>query len=158
MLVEFSFGPFLGPFGSKFHLSISKVKLVIRNCVIRVGSSSRSLGGCPPAPAKLRFHFLNFFGVKWGKVESGIPDDGAPSKFSELPPSKVFSLKGLWGVYVAMGSVIQNSTFPLFLFSSLCSQLNATCRKYAPRTSHREPIGKFPIGYRVIPYWIHYRL
>ena len=61
MLAKFSFGPLWAPFCSKFHLSGSKVTQVgNRNCVIRVGSSSRSLSGVSPCPCKVTIPCLTF--------------------------------------------------------------------------------------------------
>ena len=120
--------PLLGPFGSKCHPSISKVKLVIRNCVIRVWLKL-SLGGLSPwPPAKLRFNFLNLFGVKCGKEEKRNSGWRSPLEiFRTFQLPKYF----LWRVsVVCVWPWAPSSRIPLFLFSSFplfVANSNATC-------------------------------
>ena len=132
------------------------------------GSSSRSLGGVSPCPCKVTIPFFKFL---WCKKTKRRKDEFCvtltlPQNPSEFHPFHFFLWEvcsgKFWGGVWQCNRKFVFSSFRLFLslqpIQMRCSIVSVECRKSAPRTSHREAIGKFPIGYRVIPHWIHYRL
>jgi hypothetical protein len=73
-----------------------------------------------------------------------------PRNPQSFPTSKVFSLKGLWGVGGAMGSVIQNSSFPLFL--SLQKALSDAARAFCdPSHFSKAELGAHELTQHILP-------
>ena len=108
--------PFSAPFGSKFHPSISKVKLVIRKCVIRVWLKlSLSRGVVVPL---LPLQSYDFFVLKRRKDEktNSVLHTTYPQKLPEQTSHRKKIERINSEKFGGRSYVTQNSSFRQFVF------------------------------------------